>query len=503
MHRPGEKHVNADSLSRYPLEEGEEHEHSISEPISDIQESIIEDLSTQVEAEECTRTCSLASPESEFCRVLRIDVDAPAGIVEAQKADGDLKTVRKWLEAGERPPKSKLLQFSFALRRWWSVFGQLELKNDLVYYRWESMRENSSELRVVVPDSMKLEIFRLGHSDNTAGHFGVHKTLRRIRQTFYFTGLDAFVKEQIKKCRTCERRRSPIPHRRAPLQDMLVCRPLDRIGMDIVGPFPAGKDYNRVILVVQDYLTNVQESTGFTPARLMLGREMVTPLSFVAGRPPGEPCDDVGTYAEDVEQRMRSAFDMVEESLGAAHKRQKVVYDSRKHGKKFELGDRVWLHSPAVKRGLSRKLHKPWTGPFVIVKVLSDVNFKIQLEGGRKSYVVHFNRLKPCYSDQVAPEQLSQSNTEQAAAAVEPRDVTVTVPESGRDVPGEVEWQDDAIDFDPEDVEVETEPVVVVPAVSPIRTRRGRKIELPFRFRNDFVMRCRNFSLSRVNLEGT
>ena len=31
------------------------------------------------------------------------------------------------------------------------------------------------------------------------------------------------------------------------------------------------------------------------------------------------------------------------------------------------MGDLVWLHSPVVPRGSSRKLHHPWTGPYKIV----------------------------------------------------------------------------------------------------------------------------------------
>ena len=57
----------------------------------------------------------------------------------------------------------------------------------------------------------------------------------------------------------------------------------------------------------------------------------------------------------------------------------------------------MWLHQPFVKKGLSRKLARPWYGPHTIGKKLSDVVFRVQKDGrGRKRTVVHFNRPKPC-----------------------------------------------------------------------------------------------------------
>jgi hypothetical protein len=47
------------------------------------------------------------------------------------------------------------------------------------------------------------------------------------------------------------------------------------------------------------YNSSVQESIGFTPCRLMLGREVVTPSSFIAGRTPDEVHDvAVETYVD-------------------------------------------------------------------------------------------------------------------------------------------------------------------------------------------------------------
>ena len=83
--------------------------------------------------------------------------------------------------------------------------------------------------------------------------------------------------------------------------------------------------------------------------------------------------------------------------MAVEHKRQKEFYDRRVHGQPYVDGDLVWLHSPVVPRGKFKKFHHPWTGPYKVIKQLSDVNYRIQSVPGRRRMVVHFDRLKPCH----------------------------------------------------------------------------------------------------------
>ena len=56
----------------------------------------------------------------------------------------------------------------------------------------------------------------------------------------------------------------------------------------------------------------------------------------------------------------------------------------------------MWLHSPVVGAGRSKKLHCPWTGRYRILKRLSEQVYRVQsTSGDKKRLVVHFNRLKP------------------------------------------------------------------------------------------------------------
>ena len=77
----------------------------------------------------------------------------------------------------------------------------------------------------------------------------------------------------------------------------------------------------------------------------------------------------VGEYVQNLRNTLQNAYALVRERLQVEHQRQKDFYDEKVYGKPFEVGDMVWVHSPAVPRGRSRKLHHYWSGPFQVMNV--------------------------------------------------------------------------------------------------------------------------------------
>ena len=83
-------------------------------------------------------------------------------------------------------------------------------------------------------------------------------------------------------------------------------------------------------------------------------------------------------------------------TYGNCTQRQKTNYDQHARKHSYHVNEEVWLHNPVVPRGLSRKFHRPWWGPFKIVERLSEVLYKIQqINNPKRQCTVHFNRLKP------------------------------------------------------------------------------------------------------------
>ena len=79
----------------------------------------------------------------------------------------------------------------------------------------------------------------------------------------------------------------------------------------------------------------------------------------------------------------------------------KERYDLSSQGKTLERGDAVWLFNPQ-KKGATPKLSRNWKGPYVVIKWINDVIYRIQLGPRTKPRIVHRKRLWK-YSGQSPP----------------------------------------------------------------------------------------------------
>ncbi len=143
------------------------------------------------------------------------------------------------------------------------------------------------------------------------------------------------------------------------------------------------------------YRTSIQETTGATPYSVMFGREARLPIDLMFPSSEQRPVSK-NQYVRQLKDQLQKTYQAVRKHGFVQQQRQKEAYDCRSNGNAYQVGDLVWLHSPAVPRGRSRKFHCPWQGPFAIKKVISSVTYRIQRVGPpQQRLVVHFNRLKP------------------------------------------------------------------------------------------------------------
>jgi len=146
----------------------------------------------------------------------------------------------------------------------------------------------------------------------------------------------------------------------------------------------------------------VNRSTGFTPNLMMLGREVTLPVDLLANIPTDDDEDrDEAEYVQQLRQYLHDVHTCAREKLGTALHSRKRSYDRKIHVDAYDVGDLVYILNSAGTKGQSRKLQPIYTGPYLIIKQISEILFVITDSRGRNR-VLHHDRLRRC-SDQNIP----------------------------------------------------------------------------------------------------
>lgn len=143
--------------------------------------------------------------------------------------------------------------------------------------------------------------------------------------------------------------------------------------------------------VMMVYRSTPHSTTKYSPYYLLHGREMRLPTDWIREEIQQDLSED--DLVQEIKQRMKLANQRVIDSTQQRKENSKLQYDLKAREKKFKIGDRVLLHQPLVRRGRSKKLVKPWVGPYTVIEINSDVN--ITIKKGKHVQKVHINRVKP------------------------------------------------------------------------------------------------------------
>lgn len=109
---------------------------------------------------------------------------------------------------------------------------------------------------LVVPVSLRPVVLRAMHDDVTAGHLGFIRTLYRVHQRFYWPQLRKTTKQYVASCEVCQRYKRPTVPAAGLLHPVRTpTSPFEKVGVDLLGPFPKSAAGNRWLLVCVDYLT--------------------------------------------------------------------------------------------------------------------------------------------------------------------------------------------------------------------------------------------------------
>lgn len=199
--------------------------------------------------------------------------------------------------------------------------------------------------------------------------------------------------------------------------------------------------------VMMAYRSSVHSSTGFTPYKVVFGKEIVLPVDVMLNLGGGETFSSTSEYVARLLETLSTVVEAVKGHQLRAAVKQKADYDFRAHFQYYSEGELVWVRGKVRKRGLCPKLQRRFKGPYQVTERITEVLYKlVPVEGGTE-IVVHFNRLKPCLAS--VTEVTSQEGAESQRVAGVPlketwlqtsdstagRESEVTVPGARSEVP--------------------------------------------------------------------
>ena len=171
-----------------------------------------------------------------------------------QEEDEVLADVIRWVRDG-RPPEGDTKAEGAWKRRIYAKNKQhLQIRERTLGI--VRRHNDQSGFRILVPESMKEKVLHSLHDHVMAGHMGFRRTLDRVMERFYWPGAYGDVRDYCRSCEICQRRSRPSPGARAPLQTETVCRPFERVAMDIT-EMPSSSRGNRYALVIMDYFSKL------------------------------------------------------------------------------------------------------------------------------------------------------------------------------------------------------------------------------------------------------
>ena len=115
---------------------------------------------------------------------------------------------------------------------------------------------NGQRLEVpILPAALRNDVLGALHTVPMAAHLGVKKTLNKVRTQYYWKGMTTDVKQFVRTCEACQRRKTVQPTTSGELQQFSATQPFEVVGVDLLGPLPSTTRGHTYIVVMVDRFT--------------------------------------------------------------------------------------------------------------------------------------------------------------------------------------------------------------------------------------------------------
>lgn len=114
---------------------------------------------------------------------------------------------------------------------------------------------------IVLPEILLNNVLFEAHDDAlSGGHFGLAKTLDKIRRKYYYPNIYNVVEKYVKSCIVCQQKKKIIGKPQGELIPIKVGKIFEKIGIDVIGPLTKSISGDRYIITCMDYASKYAET---------------------------------------------------------------------------------------------------------------------------------------------------------------------------------------------------------------------------------------------------
>ena len=247
-YRPGKENVDADYLSRRPMDISEL-KRGCSESVDPrCMDAVVSGLRHKGSVVSAVSASNLVLKPDE--KVISVSKEE---LAEKQKHDDIIGPVYRAVLIGCRPKRKEWAELSQESRLLMRNFGKLRLRDGVL------LRYTTKFSQIVLPKEMYQLVYTELHEK--MAHLGVEKVVNLAQQRFYWPRMASDIKDYIqKKCR-CIVNKKPNSHERAPLVPIQAMYPFQMVSLDYM-KLDQCKGKFQYALVITDHFTRFAQVYG-------------------------------------------------------------------------------------------------------------------------------------------------------------------------------------------------------------------------------------------------
>ena len=242
-YRPGRENVDADTLSRMPVD--------IDTMLKDCTEEMssrsVQAVVQSVEDPNLNTVWSMAL--SAQCKDINKSDHQPLSLTEichAQKEDKNIGPVIECRQLNKRPENKQLKSFSVQGKRLMSEWEKLTLDDDGIL-----RRKTATRTQLVLPEKYKATVLKELHDE--MGHQGIDRTTSLVRERFFWPYMQQDIEHYVARSCSCLKQKKPSRENRAPLTNIVTTQPFELVSIDFLHVDKCAGGYEYILVVIDHF----------------------------------------------------------------------------------------------------------------------------------------------------------------------------------------------------------------------------------------------------------